>query len=120
MMGPADGVPIAMEQPPPPLQGVVIVQWHLIVTVDGRHRLALSLAGVRADARYTQTIGYIRPIDLYTSRLIALLPCSNSDLVQGGQLLQQPTPYRLVGAQGGIARWRRGEAGRGRIRTQLP
>jgi hypothetical protein len=41
-------MPIAIEQPPPPLQGVVVIQRHLIIAVDGCHHLALSLAGVRA------------------------------------------------------------------------
>jgi hypothetical protein len=83
-------------------KGVVVVRQHLVVIADGRHRLALSLAGVETGARYTRTTDY------------------NSDLVQGGQLLQQPSPCHLVGTQGGTAQWKRGEAGGRRIGTQLP
>jgi hypothetical protein len=67
-------VPITVEQPPPPLHGVVIIQQHLIVATDGRHHFALSLASVGASARTIWTTDYIRPRNLHTPGLIALLP----------------------------------------------
>jgi hypothetical protein len=69
-----------MEQPPP-LRGVVIISQHLIIAMDGRCRLALSLAGAGAGARGTRTTGYIHPRDLYTLKLITLLLRGNANLI---------------------------------------